>query len=206
VKWARRSGVCLLAVLMIGCGPRVIVTTGTTLGLAATPGDGQSRPPQVTLGYKRAELALVPTGGDQATSTADASSALAAFYFSTRWFGATELSSFIGTGHAARDIQDSSTFQSELARAAERFDDFRINNRAQLAAAGRIIETYRTIPDDAKRARILAKAVELELVPVGTTDDAFSKGKLQDAAVGGLKPTTDRFGQLEQFASGVLSQ
>jgi hypothetical protein len=41
-------------------------------------------------------------------------------------------------------------------------------------------------------------------VPVGTTDDAFARGKLSDAAVGGLKPTTDKFVELEQFVAGVL--
>jgi hypothetical protein len=90
---------------LLGCGPKVIVATGTTLGLKATPGDGQTRPPQVTLGYKRAEVAIVPTDGKDANGTEDAYSAMAAFDFSSKWFGKTELSSFIATGNAARDIQ-----------------------------------------------------------------------------------------------------
>lgn len=116
-------GLMLAASLASGCDPRrrVVVATGTTLGLKATPGDGQSRPPQVTLGYKRAELALVPTRGQAATSGApeclnpgagaapakctDAFSTLTAFDFRTRWFGATQLSSFVSTGFAAREIQ-----------------------------------------------------------------------------------------------------
>lgn len=99
------------------CGPRVIISTGTTIGLKATPGDGNTRPPQVTFGYKRAETALVPTKGGKATSSADAFSTLAAIHFSTEWFGATELQSFVGTGIAARDIQGSSDFQDQFAAA-----------------------------------------------------------------------------------------
>jgi hypothetical protein len=92
--------------LAAACQPHVIISTGTTLGLKATPGDGESRPPQVTLGYKRAEVALVPTNGDAAHEKGtDAFSTLAAFDFRTRWFGQTELSSFIATGLTARDIQ-----------------------------------------------------------------------------------------------------
>lgn len=101
-----------LALTTVGCAashqPRVTVVTGTTVGLKATPGDGQTRPPQVTLGYKRAELAINPTKGGTATKDAsDAFSTLAAFFFSTHWFGQTELASFIATGHSARDIQTS---------------------------------------------------------------------------------------------------
>jgi len=199
-------GLCALVALVAGCGPRVILTTGTTLGLKATPGDGQTRPPQVTLGYKRAELALVPTSGKGATTNSDAASTLAAFYFSTEWFGKTELSSFIGTGHAARDIQQEPKFQDEINKAAERFEGFRINNRAQLAAAGRITGTYAQLQDAGKRTKIRDKAVELGLVPRGTTDDAFARGKLQDTAVGGLAPTTTKFKTLEDFAAGVAAE
>jgi len=87
------------------CGPRVVISTGTTIGLKATPGDGNTRPPQVTLGYKRAETALVPTAGGKATADADAFSTLAAIYFSTKWFGRTEIHSFVGSGVAAREVQ-----------------------------------------------------------------------------------------------------
>jgi hypothetical protein len=110
----------------------VFISTGTTIGLKATPGDGQTRLPQVTFGYKRAELALVPTAGTHATDTEDAFSTLAAFYFSTQWFGETELSSFIGTGYAAQNIQQQAGFQQEILKAVQHFDEFRTNNRAQL--------------------------------------------------------------------------
>jgi hypothetical protein len=103
--------IALSALSAAGCS-RVVIATGTTLGMKATPGDGSSRPPQVTLGYKRAELALVPTKGGEATDddaaperNNEAYSTLASFFFQTAWFGKTELESFIATGHAARKIQ-----------------------------------------------------------------------------------------------------
>jgi hypothetical protein len=96
--------VLLFAALLASCAPRVNVSTGTTIGLKATPGDGQSRPPQVMLGYKRGELALVPTEGKGATKDTDAASTLASIHFSTKWFGHTELDSFIATGMAAHAL------------------------------------------------------------------------------------------------------
>jgi hypothetical protein len=88
----------------------VIVATGTTIGLKATPGDTQSQPPQVTLGYKRAEVSLVPTEQRGSTAERDASSTLAAFHFQTRWFGKTELDSFVATGLAARALTGEDPF------------------------------------------------------------------------------------------------
>lgn len=127
---------CLLSLLCVGtllssaCGPRVLIVTGTTIGLKATPGDGQMRPPQVTLAYKRAETALVPTKGAKATKgppkgskqpqDTDAYSALASFYFETKWFDSTELRSFIATGHAARPLtneKENSSFSTAFAAA-----------------------------------------------------------------------------------------
>ncbi len=112
-----------LAHCVAGCS-RVIIATGTTVGLKATPGDGQSSPPQVTLGYKRAESALVPTNGEKATHTKDgandkdALSTLASFSLSTSWFGSTEVASFIATGTAAQEIQaPDSGFNSQFATA-----------------------------------------------------------------------------------------
>lgn len=52
----------LYILLALGCGqPRVYVITSTTVGLEATPplSDG-SGVPRVTVGYKRAEVALIP--------------------------------------------------------------------------------------------------------------------------------------------------
>ena len=97
-----------LAGVSAGCtAPRMTVVTGTTIGLKATPGDGQTRPPQVTFGYKRAEFAIVPTAGKVAQKdTSDAFSALTTLSFTTHWFGETKLASFIATGYAARDIQE----------------------------------------------------------------------------------------------------
>lgn len=96
-----------------GCaGKRMRIVTGTTIGLSATPGNpdaGES--PQVTLAYKRAELALVPTEGEGSrrdgsdpSRNRDAFSSLAAFHFATEFFGATEVASFLATGQAARSV------------------------------------------------------------------------------------------------------
>ncbi len=128
----RRLATVAVVVLtvLVGCGPRVIIATGTTLGLKATPGDGSSRPPQVTLGYKRAETALIPTSGSKATcvpqddepcgrdpESIDAFSTLAAFDFYTKWFGKTELSSFLATGFASQLIQGDGEFAATFADA-----------------------------------------------------------------------------------------
>lgn len=94
----------LLPLLAAGCGTRVGIVTGTTIGLKATPGNGSTRPPQITFGYRRAEAAIVPTKGAKATPTTDAYSTLAAFHLQTEWFGDTEITSFIGTGTAAKGI------------------------------------------------------------------------------------------------------
>lgn len=61
---------------------------------------------------------------------------------------------------------------------------FRANNRAQLDAVQRITRTYRLIADAGKRDAIRKEAERLGLVPPGTSDDAFARGKLQDSAVG----------------------
>ena len=110
------------SLLLAGCAPHVIVATGTTLGIKATPGDGQTRPPQVVLGYKRAEAALIPVegGGAQMNGSevkTDAASTVASFYLKSQWTAGTEIRSFIGTGFAARRIVNEN-FAREFARAA----------------------------------------------------------------------------------------
>jgi hypothetical protein len=113
---ARLTTLLLVFVSVAGCAPRVNLSTGTTIGLKATPGDGNTRPPQVTLGYKRAELSFVPVEGKGATSDTDAASTLASFHFRTEWFGHTELDSFIAAGMAARTlVAPASAYSEELA-------------------------------------------------------------------------------------------
>lgn len=109
------------------CGPRLNIVTGTTIGLKASPGDGQTSLPQVTLAYKRMETALLPTKGAagtydpndaSGTSTSDAYSALGTFFMSSKFFGDTTLESFISTGHAAQNLaQPGSGFQQQFAKA-----------------------------------------------------------------------------------------
>jgi hypothetical protein len=116
-KLAVSSVVVLSTLMATACGPRVIISTGTTIGLKATPGDGTTRPPQVTLAYKRAETAFVPTNASVATASEDAFSTLAALHFSTKWFGETKLRSVVGTGIAARDLTGSAAFADQFAAA-----------------------------------------------------------------------------------------
>lgn len=98
--------VLFLLFLLIGCGPRFSVITGTNIGLNANSGDGNSRPPQVSLAYKRSEIALIPTGSSTASNAtdkkSDAFSSLAGFEFDTKWWGTTTVNQAIATGHAAR--------------------------------------------------------------------------------------------------------
>lgn len=106
----------------VGCGgPRFSIITTTNLGLHANSGDGTTRPPQVSLAYKRAELALVPTDRELAVKAdnekRDCYSSLAAFHFDNRWFGEANLYQFIATGHASRDIL-TPTFITEAKQAA----------------------------------------------------------------------------------------
>jgi hypothetical protein len=112
---------------LVGCAPRMTVATGTTIGLNATPGDGQAQSPQVTFAYKRSEIAKVPTGqqparkpparaqNDSSDQNTDAYSAIAIVDFQTKWFGKTSIDQFIATGHAARDIQEGTEFTAALA-------------------------------------------------------------------------------------------
>jgi hypothetical protein len=106
-----RIGMVSVLALSVGCGPRVIIVTGTTIGLKANPGDPEGgRSPQVTLGYKRAEGAIVATKGDGATGDKapkpgqDAYSTFASVGFKTTWFSDTELTTFIASGFAARGL------------------------------------------------------------------------------------------------------
>ena len=118
-------GLCLLVSCMFisGCANKVLIATGTTIGLSASPGDGSTRPPKVTLAYKRAETALIPTGSKRAVSdpqdpskNSDAFSTMAVFYFSTKWFGETRIESFISTGHASRLLLGDETNPSEFSK------------------------------------------------------------------------------------------
>lgn len=106
--------------VFLGCGPRMNIVTSTSLGLHATPGDGSSQPPQVSIAYKRSEVAVIPAGGgggvdvpdddsgstttDERRQDRDLFSAITAYGFQTQWFGKTALDSVIATGHAARMI------------------------------------------------------------------------------------------------------
>lgn len=134
----------LIAGFSSGCARRMTIVTGTTIGLHATPGDGQSQTPQVTLAYKRAELALIPTGGNSATNdpASDAYSALALIDFRTKWFRGTSIDQFIATGHASREIQEQG---DEFATALAGF--------AKSDSAARLRAWIKTSTDTAERKK-----------------------------------------------------
>jgi hypothetical protein len=168
-----------LALFITGCAtqqPRVTVVTGTTIGLKASSGDGNTQPPQVTFAYKRSELALIPTKGgvavkkDTPPAGSDAFSTLVAFFFSTEWFGKTEVDSFIATGHAARDIQvRGSEFNTAFAQATLGV----VPEEIQMRRA-KLIARWRPLGDD-QAQRVL------DLAQVSVKPAKTSKESLQDA-------------------------
>ncbi|MCP4369299.1 MAG: hypothetical protein GY797_14460 [Deltaproteobacteria bacterium] len=139
--------VILIIISMIpfltGCGPRLSIITGTDVGLSANSGDGTSRPPQVTLGYKRGEMAIISTARDVAknngtpgsgTVNTDAFSSLATFHLKTRWFDETKIKQFIATGHASTEIQEGDEFAQGFAQATIGVVPEAIQNRKQALA------------------------------------------------------------------------
>jgi len=178
-EYLYRFGLGLLLLSAAACGPRVVISTGTTIGLKATPGDGYTRPPQVTLGYKRAELALVPTKGVKATAANDAYSTLAAIHFDTQWFGKTELESFLVTGIAAREIQGVRTAGNSRAPTSKEFQ-----TAFALATLGPVSDTLQ-----ARREALIAQWGELsdgqaqrvlDIGELGAAAGKTAKESLQD--------------------------
>lgn len=126
----------LFALLTSACSksliqPRLLVVTGTLVGLEATPGnpnDGQT--PAVTFGYRRAEAALVPVEKkdndkekadnnivaqqDTNTPSKDAASILATFNLAHNWFGPAKIEQYIATGLAAQSIANSDYYALAL--------------------------------------------------------------------------------------------
>jgi hypothetical protein len=154
-----RIGVVIVAAGLscAGCGPRLNLVTGTTVGLKASPGNGTALP-QVTLAYKRSESAVIPTRGASAVASApgsnnqasDAYSALTAYFLQTSWFGKTTLESFISTGPAAQNLaKPNSAFQEEFAAATLKKVDAALQKRKQALAADPVGQ------DEQKAQRIL---------------------------------------------------
>jgi hypothetical protein len=131
---------CVGSALLCGC-TSMVISTGTTIGLKATPGDGSTQTPQVTFGYKRMELAYVPVEAGAASKSqparktakaeappaaapgetqpapadVDAFSALAVIDVQTKWFGRTVIKQFISSGIAAREISANNEFANGFA-------------------------------------------------------------------------------------------
>lgn len=110
----------IMTLVASGCShPRIFVATGTLVGLEATPGDlGEGQVPQVTFGYRRSEVAIVPVKGDQAATSSpskqDAASTLTTFNLALNWFGPARIEQYIATGHASRDIIKGGQFALSL--------------------------------------------------------------------------------------------
>lgn len=127
---------CLIMSIGLSCAllttacvhSRLVVVTGTLVGLEATPGnpqDGQS--PAVTFGYRRAEAALIPVEkedgnkekpdnqsnvGQHGTKNPDkdAASILATFNLAHNWFGPAKIEQYIATGLAAQSMAGSNHY------------------------------------------------------------------------------------------------
>ena len=164
------TGLLTVMICASGCEKRVTITTSTTVGLSATPGDLNTTPPQVVLAYKRAELALVPTGSTAASTSegdhgTDAYSTLAVFNLKTAWFGETKLDSFIATGHASRSLMG-----DEGASFTNAFTRYYGEVAKQEPVAAQIIVCYvgvrvKDLPliwEDADRLKLLREEGDLE--------------------------------------------
>lgn len=102
--------------VLTGCsafGDKVYVITGTMVGIEFSPPASSANPgAAVTIGYDRAEMALVPTCDRQKTDgstckadkTHDAYSVLALFRLNSSWFGTSKIQQVVATGEAAKQI------------------------------------------------------------------------------------------------------
>lgn len=161
---------CLIMSIGFGCalltaacgGPRVLVVTGTLVGIEATPGipeEGQS--PAVTFGYRRAEAALVPLEKPASDNSnvvqqgtknppKDAASVLATFNLAHNWFGPAKIEQYIATGHAAKDLMKGGEF-------ALTFIGY---EQGQDPLADKLAKAYRGSLRDDQLAKTCWKAVE----------------------------------------------
>jgi len=180
------TGLLTVIVCASGCEKRVTITTGTTVGLSATPGDFSTTPPQVVLAYKRAELALVPTGSTAASKCGgaqgqnagsgqadprigvectDAYSTLAVFNLKTAWFGDTELDSFIATGHASRALmgEEGASFTNAFTRYyGEVAKQEPVAAQIIVCYAGVRVKDLPQVWEDADRLKLLREEGDLE--------------------------------------------
>lgn len=114
--------------MLSGCsafGDKVHVITGTMVGIEFTPPASSENPgAAVTIGYDRAEMALIPTCDRQKTDgstckadkTHDAYSVLALFRLNSSWFGTSKIQQVVATGEAARQILEQAAQTKESTR------------------------------------------------------------------------------------------
>lgn len=135
----------IVLVLWGGCAkPKIFISTGTIVGLEASPGSISTTPqaPSLTFGYKRAELALIPIDAERQGSLSpvtspsttdsestfsdgreDAYSVLAVFKMAVNWFGPAKIEQFVATGMAAQQLgKKESRFPLKLATVQEAND------------------------------------------------------------------------------------
>lgn len=129
--------VSLIGLSIFGCNNYLVFTTSTKFGIDISQDAGQ--PPKMVLGYKRAEIAIIPSDRKPATSNDDAYAVLSDFCVMTNpslydWSDTVatrksnptdvkdslQIRSFFATGMAARQAADTEAIQTHFAQAALR--------------------------------------------------------------------------------------
>jgi len=169
--------------------PSVYFSTGTTVGLEATPPANET-PPSITFGYKRAEIAMVPVtkldekpagppsdrGCSESPPSAysgssiarDAYSVLAVFHLAVNWFGPAKIEQHFATGCAATHLIRGLTEEEEDKRKAEE-----AGNEAQ--EAKRLVQITKSGAD-----KLLQHAQALEEKIQKTKEDAEKASAIID--------------------------
>ena len=137
---ALRLSICMITTTAIlGCSNYLVFTTSTKFGIDASQ-DG-NQPPKVILGYKRAEVAIIPAEHKAATETEDIYAVLGDFCVMANpslydWVDTVfkprskrpadqvkdslQIRSIFATGMAARKAADNPAIQGHFAQAALR--------------------------------------------------------------------------------------
>lgn len=117
--------------LLSGCNNYLVFTTATKFGIDISQEAGQ--PPTMVLGYKRAEVAIIPAKHKLANATEDAYAVLSNFCVMANpsisdWINSAsntagvkdslQIRSIFATGLAAREAAESEKIQELFARAA----------------------------------------------------------------------------------------
>lgn len=107
--------------LLSGCNNYLVFTTSTKFGLDVSQEAGQL--PKMSLGYKRAEAAIIPAEHNRANDTEDTYAVLSAFCVMANpsildWSNdGLQILSIFATGLAAREAAETEAIQNHFARA-----------------------------------------------------------------------------------------